>query len=150
MFEYLYVSIKLNFWYIILLPVMAFFLDGLGFNNVYTFTLILFFFLLNIFSLFKNLIYLYRAFDVRNKTTIKIKNEMQNLSDIEILSYIDSKEYLDFSKSKEKKELTFFIKEIIFNGRFNEKTIAQQILKKEEDIYIENFNLLKFFKLILN
>lgn len=77
----------------------------------------------------KNYIYLKRMKKIRNRYLKKIKEETKNLNEYEFKEYIENKKDIEIYNEKYKNYI--LIDEIIYKGRFNEKTLASLIYKQK-------------------
>lgn len=133
MFECFYTRSKVYLLFSILIGSLAFIYNFFPLFNdmssyVKLFTVFVSFCYLLLF--FKNSIYLMRALYVRNKSIKKIEKITKKYTKEEFLNFIENQRDLETGSIKESKKLNFFIKEIIYKGNFNMKTIATNIFNE--------------------
>lgn len=125
MFNHLKNSIKLYITMIFINSMIAFHFSN---SNIIIHSLSLVF--LGFFCLFslRDYIYLKRAKNVKNKCNEKVHKETKELSEIEFLAYIKEKQ--DIKIENEKYSFSILIKEIVYKGNYNERTVAKNIFKQ--------------------
>ncbi len=77
----------------------------------------------------KNYIYIKRLKSIKKRYLNKIKKETKNLNEYEFKEYIENKKDIEITNEKYKNNI--LIDQIIYKGKFNEKSLATMIYNKK-------------------
>tara|TARA_B100000073_G_scaffold346751_3_gene358980 strand:- start:768 stop:1160 length:393 start_codon:yes stop_codon:yes gene_type:complete len=77
----------------------------------------------------KNYIYIKRLRSIKKRYLNKIKKETKNLNEYEFKEYIENKKDIEITNEKYKNNI--LIDQIIYKGKFNEKSLATMIYNKK-------------------